>query len=171
MCGPSVSAMWKGLASKTLSEHFTCGGVPSATSIVSRKTHGAAGTFDVDLPLTGTPGIECRTGGATNDYTMVVTFSTNVSVTGSPQAELTMGSGCVGVAGSCNGTVTVSGNIVTVPLTNITDAQTINVRINGVLSASNAELPQADVDIPMTIRIGDVNANGAVNATDVAQTK
>jgi photosystem II stability/assembly factor-like uncharacterized protein len=144
---------------------------PLVTSAVSRKTHGAAGVFDVNLPVTGTPGIECRTGGSTNDYTMIVTFSTNVNVTGSPQAQLTMGSGCVGVGGACTGTVSVSGNTVTVPLTNITDAQNINVRINGVVGASNSESPRADVNIPMTVRIGDVNGNGVVNASDVAQTK
>ena len=30
------------------------------TSVVSRKTHRAAGIFDINLPLTGTAGIECR---------------------------------------------------------------------------------------------------------------
>ncbi len=30
---------------------------------VSRKVHGSAGPFDVDLPLSGSPGIECRHGG------------------------------------------------------------------------------------------------------------
>ena len=30
------------------------------TSAVSRLTHGGAGTFDIDLPLTGTTGVECR---------------------------------------------------------------------------------------------------------------
>ena len=29
---------------------------------VSRKTHGSAGVFDIALPLTGNPGIECRSG-------------------------------------------------------------------------------------------------------------
>src|SRR5207244_3562267 len=62
---------------------------PTVTSVVSRKAHGGAGTFDVDLPLTGTPGVECRSGGATNDFTMVVTFVGNVTVTGSPQAQVT----------------------------------------------------------------------------------
>ena len=70
-----------------------------AVGAVSRKTHDAAGNFDVALPFTGTPGIECRTTGGTNDYTMVVTFSGNVTVTGSPEAQLIMGTGCVGSGG------------------------------------------------------------------------
>ena len=43
-------------------------------SVVSRKMQGNAGTFDVDLPESGSPGIECRSGGPTNDYTVVFTF-------------------------------------------------------------------------------------------------
>ena len=34
------------------------------TTAVSRKTHGGAGSFDCDLPLSGPSGIESRTGGA-----------------------------------------------------------------------------------------------------------
>jgi hypothetical protein len=56
-----------------------------------------------------------------------------------------------------------------VPLTNIANAQTINVRINGVNSAAAA--PATDFDIPMGILIGDTNGNRTVNAADVAQTK
>ena len=131
---------------------------------VSRKTHGSAGNFDVDLPLTATPGIECRSGGATHDYTVVVTFGNNVSVTGSPQAQVTLGTGCVGNGGVCNGNVSISGNAVTVPLTNVGNAQTLNITLNRVNGASN-------VTIPMSILVGDSGGNGAVNATDVSQTK
>jgi hypothetical protein len=143
--------------------------VLSISSAVSRRTHGSAGTFDIDMPLTGSSGVECRTTGGTNDYSLVVTFSGNVTVTGNPQAQLTMGMGCVGAGGVCNGNVNVTGNIVTVPLTNITNAQTISVRINGVTSAGDA--PITDFTIPMSILIGDTNANRTVNAADVAQTK
>jgi Dockerin type I domain/Kelch motif len=144
---------------------------PTVTDAVSRKTHGAAGTFDIEMPLTGSSGVEDRSGGATHDYSLVVTFSGNVTVTGMPQAQVTMGSGCVGSGGTCdpNGTVTVSGNTVTVPLTNIADAQVINARINGVNSASDT--PAVDVNIPMGFLIGDVNGNRTVNASDVALTK
>src|SRR5256886_4769653 len=145
--------------------------VPTVTSAVSRETHGGAGNFDVNLPLTGTPGIECRKTGATNDYTLVVTFTGNVTVSGSPQAQVTLGTGCVGSGGMCSGNVNVTGNIVTITLTNIADAQTINVRLNGVNNATSTDAPAADVTIPMSIFVGDVNANGAVNASDVALAK
>ncbi len=146
--------------------------VPVAQSAVSRKTHGGAGNFDVDLPLTGTTGVECRSGGATNDYTMVVTFVGNVTVTGSPQAQVTSGMGCVGGGGTCipEGPVSVSGNVVTIGLTNVTDQQTLNVTLNGVNSASSDE-PAVNVVIPMSRLLGDTTGNRAVNAGDVSQTK
>jgi hypothetical protein len=95
----------------------------------------------------------------------VVTFSGTVTVTGNPQAEVTSGTATVGSGGVSNGgMVTVSGNVVTVPLTNFANAQTINLRLNGINGAGN-------VDIPMSLFIGDTNANGTVNASDVSQTK
>jgi hypothetical protein len=145
-------------------EIFTCSAPLSITSAVSRKAHGAAGNFDIDMPLSGPTGVEDRNTGGTHDYTLVVTFSQNVTVTGSPQAQVTSGTGCVGTAGVCSGSVSVSGAVVTVPLTNVADQQNINVRINSVNSAGN-------FDIPMGFLTGDTNGNRTVNAADVAQTK
>ena len=135
-------------------------------SVVSRKTHGGAGTFDIDLPLTGSPAIECRTdGGLIRDYTIVLTFSGNVIVTGDPQAQVTLGIGMIGSGGVSNGgMVTIDGNIVTIPLTNVGNAQIINVTLFGVNGVGN-------VVVPMAVLAGDVNGNGIVNASDVAQTK
>ena len=92
-----------------------------------------------------------------------------MTITGSPQAQVTSGTGCVGSAGVCTGNVSVGGEVVTVPLTNIANAQVINVRINGVNGASDQ--PAVDVDIPMGVLWGDTNGNRTVNAADVAQTK
>jgi hypothetical protein len=143
--------------------------VPTVQSASSRKIHGAAGAFDIPLPLTGTAGVECRTTGGTYDYTVMITFTDNVAVTGSPQAQLTIGTGCVGSNGVCTGNVEISENTVTVPLTNIANVQTLNVRLNGVSSAADA--PTTDFNIPMSILVGDTNGNRTVNAADVAQTK
>jgi N-acetylneuraminic acid mutarotase len=145
-------------------EIFTCSAPLTITNAVSRKTHGTAGTFDVTMPLSGATGVECRNTGGTHDYTLVVAFSQNVTVNGNPQAQVTVGTGCVGSAGVCNGNVSVSGNIVTVPLTNIADVQNINVQINSVNSSGN-------FSVPMGFLTGDTNGNRTVNAADVAQTK
>jgi hypothetical protein len=58
----------------------------------------------------------------------------------------------------------VNGSTVTIPLTNVTNAQTIQVRVNGVNGFSNFV-------IPMSVLVGDTNGNGSVNASDLSQTK
>lgn len=130
------------------------------SSAVSRKTHGAAGDFDVPLPLSGTPGIECRSGGATGDYTLVFTFSNNIE---SGNASVTSGSGTV------SGTPTASGNTLTVNLTGVTSPQSVTLMLSGVIDQYLQTLQ--DTPVTMRVLIGDTNGNGLVNATDVALAK
>jgi hypothetical protein len=136
-----------------LSDHLfrqnVCG--PTLVSAVSRVTHsGGCGTFDIALP-----GIEPRSTGG--NYTIVVVFSANETVTSASVTCHNPGSG-TGTTGAVSGSGTP---VITVPLTGVSNAQTLTVRINGTTS----------VDIPMTILIGDTNSNGTVNAADIAQTK
>jgi hypothetical protein len=153
--------------SAAVESYGTC--APVVTGAVSRKLH-AGVPYDINMPQSGPSGVEDRTTGGTNDYSLVVTFSGNVTVTGNPQAAVTAGTGCVGTGGVCNGnTVTVSGATVTVPLTNITNAQVINVRVFGVNGAADA--PATDFDFPMGFLIGDDNGNRTVNAADIALCK
>ncbi len=59
---------------------LACAVSPAAIALqsaVSRKMHGAAGTFDIALPLTGPAGIEPRSGGATSDHQIVVSVTCN----------------------------------------------------------------------------------------------
>jgi len=138
---------------------------PTVQSAVSRKTHGSAGSFAVNLPLSGTAGIDCRSGGATSDYTIVVTFLDNVSVNGAPQAAVTSGTGIIGSGGVSNGGMVItSGNVVTIPLTNVANAQSITVMLNNVNGTTN-------VTIPMGVLIGDTNADAFVNSGDALQTR
>ena len=128
---------------------------PAATSAVSRKVHGGAGTFDVALPLNGPTGIEDRIGPT---YTMVVTFSTSVTVA---SATVTCGTGSVGsISGSGTPTITVN-------LTGVTDVQRITVTLANVSDGTNT----GDVPVSMGVLVGDTTANGVVNASDVTQTK
>ena len=124
---------------------------------VSRKTHGSAGAFDIDLPQTGRSGIECRSGGAANEYTIVFTFMNTVSV---QSAAVTAGDGSVS-------NFIVAGNVVTVNLNSVANAQTIVVTLGSVNDGINT----SDVQATMSVLVGDTNANGTVNAADVAQTK
>jgi hypothetical protein len=126
---------------------------------VSRKTHGAAGSFDIPLPLTGTPGVESRQGtGATFDsHQVVVKFGAPVTLA---SAMVTSGSGTV------ESTV-VSGNDVIVNLSNVANAQRLAVTLFNVYDGANA----SDVVIPMSVLLGDVNGNGTVTTSDIGQTK
>ena len=134
----------------------TSGGAPVALSAVSRKTHGAAGPFDINLPPTGTPGVECRSGAVAGAHQMIVTFASPVTVAG---ASVTTGTG--------SATFSVSGAVVTVDLTGVTNAQTITVTLSNVNDGTNV----GNVPVSMGVLSGDTNGNGSVSASDVAQTK
>jgi Dockerin type I domain len=130
---------------------------PVPSSAVSRKVHGAAGTFDVPLPLTGNVGVECRSGGATNDYQMIINFANSVTV---GSASVTSGTGSVS-------SFSVSGSQVTVNLTGVTNVQRITVTLINVNDGTH----MGNVPISMGVLVGDVNGNAAVNASDVSLTK
>jgi hypothetical protein len=131
---------------------------PMAQSAFSRKTHGAAGTFDIPLPLTGNVGIECRSGGATNDYQMIINFMTTVTV---GTASVTSGTGSVSSFGG-NGT-----SQITVNLTGVTNVQRITVTLFNVNDGTH----MGNVPVSMGVLVGDVNGNALVNASDVSLTK
>jgi len=139
-------------------------------SAVSRKVHGTGGpTFDVNLPLGGsTIGVECRTGGATGDHQLILTFANPVTVDGSPQAQITSGIGQVGTAGTSNGgVVNVNGAVVTVPLTSVANAQRLTITLNNVSDGTNSN----NAGISMGVLLGDTTGNGSANASDVSLTK
>jgi hypothetical protein len=142
---------------------------PDVLSAVSRKVHGAF-NGDIPLPLTGSPGIECRTTGGSNDYQMRVTFANPVVVGGSPQAQVISGAGgLVGTGGvGEGGAVSVNGSVVAVPLTNVpSGGLTLKVKLFIVSDGFRT----GDIVIPMDVLIGDTTGNGTVNSSDVSQTK
>ncbi len=134
------------------------GKVIATTKAVSRKVHGAAGSFDIDLPLVGTPGIECRSGGANKDYQIVVTFFDNVTFS---NATVISGTGFV-ASRSGNGT-----NTVTINLSNVANAQTIKTALLDVNDGTST----TTFVIPLSVLVGDINGNGAVNGTDITLVK
>ncbi|MGZ9159341.1 MAG: dockerin type I domain-containing protein, partial [Nitrospira sp.] len=128
------------------------------TSAVSRKTHGAAGEFDIPVPPVEPAGVEPRTSGG--NHNLVFTLESENPVTGG-SAALTLGTGNVG-------TPTFLGTTMTVPLSGVTDLQKITLTLSGVTS-SGRMLPATAVS--MNVLAGDTNGNRSVNATDIGQTK
>jgi hypothetical protein len=127
---------------------------------VSRKVHGSAGTFDVDLPLTGNPGIECRSGDTSGNYEIVFTFAKTLASVGG--ASVSNGSGSV--SGSAPGS---DPHQYIVDLTGVTNAQTITVSLSSV--ADSAGNFGSAVSAQMGVLVGDTTGNGAVNSSDIAQ--
>jgi len=128
-------------------------------SVVSRKTHGSAGTFDVDLPLTGSLGVECRTGGANGDFQVVITFAKSVSVggaTASSSDNMAMADPPI-----------VTGSVVTVNLHKVANVQKITLTLASVNDGANA----GSVSVPMGVLLGDVSGNKLVSNTDVSLVK
>ncbi len=115
------------------------------TSAESRKTHGGAGDFDINLPLSGLVGIECRSGGATNAYQVIIDFANPVTYT---SAALSDGTGIV-ATDSGSGT-----NQITLNLTGVTNAQRITLALFG--TTDTVTLNSGDVGLRMGVLVGDV---------------
>jgi hypothetical protein len=133
-------------------------------------THGSiTPPFEINLPLAGTRGVECRSSSSlgAGNYQMVFKFANPLMSVGS--ASVTSGPGSV--SGSAIGLnkneyiVNLTGVIppsspggayVTVTLTNVHDSAS---------NSGNVVGPQ------MGVLVGDTTANGAVNSSDIAQTQ
>jgi hypothetical protein len=139
----------------------TCLATPSIlpVSAVSRKTHGSAGDFDVNLPVTGTSGVECRTGGPNGNHTVIISFANTVSVGG---ASVASSDGQAMVS-----SFSVNGALVTVNLTKVTNAQVVTISLTNVSDGTNI----GNVSLPMGVLLGDTTGNRAVNSSDIAQTQ
>ncbi len=137
------------------------GGPVSLASMVSRKAHGGAGSFDVDLGTNGS-GVECRSGGANGEYTVVFTFANNLAST----SGATVSAGTGSVSGSQIGS---DQHEYIVNLTGVTDAQRVQITLSNVRdTAGNLSSTVAGT---LPVLIGDANNNGSVSSSDVGQTK
>jgi hypothetical protein len=134
----------------------TIGPVP--VGVVSRKTHGSAGDFDVDLPLVGQPGIEDRSGPQAGKHKVIFTFSVPVTV---QNVTVTPGAG---KTASLDPTTpfSVNNTEVTVNLTNVSDMQTLSITLIGVSDGTNT----GNIGLHMSVLLGDVNASGRTDNGD-----
>ena len=133
-----------------------------AVSAVSRKLHGAAGTFDLTLPINlqfnSSAGIESRVAGSTpagagTDHQIIMNFSTPVTF-----SSVAVTSGVATVNASSNNSTTVTLN-----LSGVSNAQKTTITLLGATDGNNTN----DVAVQMGFLIGDVNASGLVDSGDV----
>ncbi len=155
VCGPA--------ASSAVTIDPACVPTPvQLDAVVSRKEHGPANPFDLTLPLTGSPGIECRSGGASNQHTLVFTFANPLTSVGG--ASVTGGTGTVSSSAIGSNTRQYFVN-----LESVTNAQIITVTLANVNDAAGQV--SAAVPISMAVLLGDTTGNGNVNSSDIGQAK
>ena len=136
----------------------------SYSGVVSRKAHGTAGMFDIDLPLSGIPGIECRAAGNNGSYELVYSFSRDVTVPNNASVTVSPTGSGTAVAGP-------NSDQVTVVLTGIPNAQHVTATLNGIQDAASPSTILSNLPAHMDVLIGDTNADGFVNSADISQTK
>src|SRR4029450_7093313 len=117
-------------------------------SAASRLTHGAAGTFDISMPLTGISGVEDR---SSSTYNAVFAFDGPVS-----SGQVTVLSGTATV-----GTILFSGNTMTAQLTGVTSAEVVTLRVQNINGDG-----QLHGDVPFGFLTADVNGNRTGDGPD-----
>jgi hypothetical protein len=134
-------------------------GTPVLTNAVSRKVHGAAGTFDLPLSLTVPPAVnhdpttEPRLGPT---QTIVFTFDRPINA-----ATVIISEGT-----ATAGLPTFSGIEVVVPLTGVSNQQYVTVTLSNVASTDGATGGSGAVRVGFLA--GDVNLNRVVSIADLA---
>jgi hypothetical protein len=127
---------------------------PVVTSVVSRRVHGAAGTFDLALSQADihNPTIEPRIGPA---QSIVFVFDKPVTA---GVASITEGSATAAAP-------TFAGNEMTVPLTGVSNAQYVTVAVSGVAAADGGTGGASSVRVGFLL--GDVNQSRVVTVADL----
>lgn len=127
---------------------------PAAVQLLraaSRLTHGSAGTFEIEMPLSGDSGVEGRTGGRSGAYLAVFTFD----------AEVTSGRALIVDGIATAGIPTFQGKEMSVPLTEVANAQFVTIQVENVNGSDTVA-----GKIGYGILAGDANCDGSVDGND-----
>jgi PKD repeat protein len=158
----------RGKVSSNIAQVVIDVGLPLA-KVESRKIHGAKGPFYVTLfdgaNPTNRPEIECRTGGASNAYTLIYTFDAGRTITDPGTATTTQGTSNPPGAPALGPLP----NQITVEVTGVTNRQHLIITLDDVHDDFGAILN--NVDATLDVLIGDVTAERFVNSFDITQTK
>jgi Dockerin type I domain len=137
---------------------------PTLLSVTSRKTHGGAGTFDVNLNLNGTPSatVEPRLGGPTQ---LVFTFNTAMTAVDGmlDDTKFTL-TNATWVSAS------IDGSNLTLNLNNVPDQSYVTVVLNGLTDMAGNPLAGTNAVVVASL-YGNVHQGGTVNGVDIQQIK
>ena len=122
-------------------------------SAASRLTHGAAGTFDIAMPLSGVSGVEDR---SSSTYNALFNFDGAVT---SGEVQVVSGTATVGA-------ISFNGNSMTAQLTGVTTAEVVTLRVQNINGDG-----QQHGDVPFGFLASDVSGNRVVDKTDQQQIK
>jgi|tagenome__1003787_1003787.scaffolds.fasta_scaffold20982775_3 hypothetical protein len=149
-------------ATYTVAGNGFCSGGIGPISAVSRKTHGSAGTFDINLFSKNN--IECRQGQGPNknNHQVVITFGSALPITVN-SVIVSPGPGKTGSLASW----VANGNELTINLAGVANAQTLMINLIGVSDGRDS----GDTSIPMPILLGDVNQTARTDAGDQTVTR
>jgi photosystem II stability/assembly factor-like uncharacterized protein len=138
----------------------TNGGQEGGLALVGADSH--KGDFDIDLPLSGTPGVECRRGSSNGLFKINLTFN-------NPLASVdSVGASC----GEVSSFAIYPGDPhqLRVRLTGATcNAQFVTLTVTGAHDDQGNTLPS--VEATFGLLLGDVNGDGLVDKEDVRRIK
>jgi len=135
-------------------------------AVQSRKTHAAAGTFDLlidaSIPINGLITVEPRAIGS--GHKIIFQFNQAISTIGAVTAT-DINSAAIG-----NANAAISGNEVIVTLTGIAEVSRVTVQLNNVSGVSGLNGPLS-LTTSIGFLVGDVNNSRTVNASDISAVK
>ena len=132
---------------------------PAATTFALVSADSIKGGFPIDLPLTGIPGVEDRSGGSKGRFTVEFTFNHELASVGSVMTS------CGIVQSSMIDTSDPHRFIVN--LRNVTcNAKDVTVTLNNITDGTSNTILFSEA--VMSLLLGDVDGDGAVTRTDFA---
>ncbi len=135
---------------------------PAASAFALVSADSVKGGFKIDLPLTGEPGIEDRSGGSKGQFTVEFVFNNELASVGSVTTS------CGSVRSSMIDPSDPHRFIVN--LRNVTcNAQDVTVTLNNVVDGSSNTIVTAEA--VMGLLLGDVDGDGSVTTTDFSIAK
>ena len=137
---------------------------PTLTTVVSRKVHGSAGTFDLNLNLDplANPTVEPRSGGPTQ---LIFTFNKNVAA-----ADGTLSANEFTLTNATYSSSSISASNLTLNLTSVPDQSKVMVVLNGISDLAGNALAGTNA-VRIRALYGDINQSGTVTIGDMQAAK